>query len=46
MRERARPFEEDPGLVRTILVEGSERARAVARETLEEVRAVIGISHR
>jgi tryptophanyl-tRNA synthetase len=46
MRERARQFEEDPGLVRTILVEGAERARAVARETLEEVRAVIGISHR
>ncbi|MGA1373131.1 MAG: tryptophan--tRNA ligase [Pseudomonadales bacterium] len=46
MRERARQFEEDPGLVHTILVEGAERARAVARETLEEVRAVIGISHR
>jgi tryptophanyl-tRNA synthetase len=46
MRERAQPFEDDPDLVHAILVEGSETARDVARETMEDVRAAIGISHR
>lgn len=46
MRERARPFEDDPDLVHSILVEGSEKARDVARETLDDVRAAIGIAHR
>lgn len=46
MRERARQYEEQPDLVRSILQEGSERARDVAKETLEEVRACIGISYR
>ena len=46
MRERAQQFEDDPDLVHSILVEGSEKARDVARETLEDVRAAIGISHR
>jgi tryptophanyl-tRNA synthetase len=46
MRERARPFEDDPDLVRAILVEGAERARDVARETLDDVRGAIGIAHR
>jgi tryptophanyl-tRNA synthetase len=42
-RERAAKFEEDPGLVRAILLEGSEKARDVARETIEDVRAAVGI---
>jgi tryptophanyl-tRNA synthetase len=46
MRERARQFEQDPDLVQSILVEGAERAREVARETLDEVRSAIGISYR
>jgi len=46
MRERARQFEDDPDLVQAILVEGAERARDAARETLDEVRAAIGISYR
>lgn len=46
MRERARQYEEQPDLVHSILQEGSERARDVAKETLEEVRASIGISYR
>jgi len=46
MRERARQFENDRDLVQSILVEGSEEARDVARETLEEVREAIGIRHR
>ncbi|MEQ8485421.1 MAG: tryptophan--tRNA ligase [Pseudomonadales bacterium] len=46
MRERAQQFEQDPDLVQSILLEGAERARDVARETLEDVRAAIGISHK
>jgi tryptophanyl-tRNA synthetase len=46
MRERAQQFESDRDLVQSILVEGSEEARDVARETLEEVREAIGIRHR
>jgi tryptophanyl-tRNA synthetase len=46
MRERARQFEEDPDLVQSILLEGAEKARDVARETLDDVRAAIGISHK
>lgn len=42
-RERAAKFEEDPGLVHAILLEGSEKARDVAKETIEDVRAAIGI---
>ena len=45
MIERAQQFEEDPGLVHSIIQEGSEQARLVARETLEEVKESIGISH-
>lgn len=43
-RQRALPFQEDPGLVQSILLEGSERARDVAKETIEEVRAAIGLA--
>ena len=46
IRERAIQFEQNPDLVNTIIAEGSEHARDVARETLEEVRAAIGLSHR
>ena len=45
MRERAREFEEDPQIVRTILREGAEAAAEVADETLEEVRAAIGLKY-
>ncbi len=45
MRERARQFENDPDLVRSILLEGSEEARDAAKETLDEVRSAIGITH-
>lgn len=44
--ERARPFLEEPHLVRNILTEGSENARAEAKETLEDVKAAVGISYR
>lgn len=46
IRERAAQFESDPDMLRSILQEGSEKARDTARETLEEVRGAIGILHR
>jgi len=45
IRERAREFEEDPQLVRNILREGGEAARDVAEETMDEVRAAIGLNY-
>ena len=44
--ERAEQFENNPDLVRAILLEGSEKARDEARDTLDEVRAAVGIGHR
>lgn len=37
IRQRAAQFEKDRGAVRDIIREGSEKARSVARETLDEV---------
>lgn len=44
--ERAAQFENNPDLVRSILAEGSEKAREAARETLGEVKAAAGIGLR
>ena len=40
----AEQFENDRDLVRSILLEGGEKARESARETLAEVRSAIGLS--
>jgi tryptophanyl-tRNA synthetase len=45
IQERASEFEQDPGRVRAIMNEGSDAARDVARETLEEVRGVMGLNY-
>jgi len=45
LQARAREFEQNPGRVRTILNEGTAAAREVARETLEEVRRVMGLGY-
>jgi len=45
IRERALEFEENPQLVRNILLEGGEAARSVAEETMDEVRSVIGLKY-
>ena len=45
-RQRAQQFEEDPDLVHAIIQEGSDKARAEARETLEDVKEAVGIAHR
>jgi tryptophanyl-tRNA synthetase len=41
--ERRRKYEENPNLARDVLAEGSQRARRVARATMEDVRAAMGI---
>jgi tryptophanyl-tRNA synthetase len=38
MRERAREYLENPDLVKNLVAEGAEKARAAARDTLDEVR--------
>jgi tryptophanyl-tRNA synthetase len=42
-RERAQPFLDDPTLLRAIVDEGCDRARANARETMREVRDAMGL---
>lgn len=46
MIDRAQQYEKEPDLVYTILQEGTEKARDVARETMEDVRAAIGLMQR
>ena len=46
MRERARQYEENPDLVKSIIAEGCEKARSVAKSTLEEVRTAMGLDYR
>lgn len=46
MRARAREYEESPEIIRNILNEGSERASALAEETLRDVRSAMGLSYR
>ncbi|TVP76495.1 MAG: tryptophan--tRNA ligase [Gemmatimonadales bacterium] len=46
VRERAREYREDPGLVRDILEAGARRARVEAQETMEAVRDRMGIRWR
>jgi tryptophanyl-tRNA synthetase len=44
MQARRRRFEENPGLAWDILEDGTERARKAAGETMNEVRAAMGMS--
>lgn len=46
MRERARPYQEDPALVRRIVAEGCEKARTLAGETMRDVREAMGLGYR
>lgn len=43
IRERALQIEQDDGAVRAILNEGRERARDLARETMDDVREAMGL---
>ncbi|MGD8999891.1 MAG: tryptophan--tRNA ligase [Granulosicoccaceae bacterium] len=46
IHERAREFTDNPEVVRGIIKEGNERARDLARETLDEVRHAMGLAYR
>jgi tryptophanyl-tRNA synthetase len=43
--DRAKPYEEDPELLRGIVADGSERARELARQTMRDVREVMGLDY-
>ena len=45
IRERRSSFEQQPGLVEDIIAEGNLSARAVARETMDMVRAAMGMTY-
>jgi len=46
IRQRAQEYEENPDLVRTVIAEGCEKARDLARKTLEEVHQSMGMNYR
>ncbi len=46
IRERAQEYVEDPTAVRAIINEGTEAARDIARETLDEVTKAMGLEYR
>ena len=46
IQERARELEANPAVVRNIVHEGCERAREVARETMDEVRGAMSLIYR
>jgi tryptophanyl-tRNA synthetase len=45
MRERAKMYEEDPQLVKSIIADGCEKARKLAQETMRDVREAIGLDY-
>jgi tryptophanyl-tRNA synthetase len=45
IQERAAAYAEDPTLVKNIVSDGCERARKLARETMREVRDVMGLNY-
>lgn len=46
IKDKAKQFEENPSSVRAIIAEGSEKARDVAKETLDDVRQAMGLNYR
>jgi len=46
IRQRAQEYEENRDLVRGIVAEGCEKARDLARQTLDEVRQAMGMNYR
>ena len=45
MRARAQPYLDDATLVRNIIADGCDKARALARETMREVRDAMGLTY-
>jgi tryptophanyl-tRNA synthetase len=46
IQERAQEYIDDPKIVQNVIAEGVEEARDVAQDTLEEVRAAMGLAYR
>jgi tryptophanyl-tRNA synthetase len=44
--ERAQPFLDDPRRLQAIIDAGCDKARAVAQETMRDVREVMGLNYR
>jgi tryptophanyl-tRNA synthetase len=44
-RERAQPYLDDPSLLRSIVADGCNRARAAAQETMRDVREAMGLAY-
>ncbi len=44
--EKAKQYESNPDMVRSIMSEGSEKARDTARDTLQDVRQALGLNYR
>ena len=45
MRERAQRYLDDPTLVRSVIADGCEKARALAGETMRDVREAMGLNY-
>jgi tryptophanyl-tRNA synthetase len=43
--DRAKPYEEDPDLLRSIVADGSEKAREMAKQTMRDVREAMGLDY-
>jgi tryptophanyl-tRNA synthetase len=43
--ERAKPYEDDPDLLRSIVADGSEKAREMAKQTMRDVREAMGLDY-
>lgn len=46
IQDRARQYEDNPDLVKSIIMEGSEKARDAAKTTMEDVRHAMGLAYR
>ena len=45
IQERARAFTEEPDMVKSIIADGCEKARDLARETMRDVREAMGLNY-
>ncbi len=43
IRERAEPYQKDPKKIKILLEEGADKARSIAKETLKDVRNIMGL---
>jgi len=46
IRARAEQLEDNMGMVKSVITDGSEKARDAARETMTDVRQAMGLNYR